>query len=150
VTERHRPHPARRAARLALAGLAGLAGAAPLAAAPADAAACAAALGPGARAVAGEGVVLAWRPAPQPIPRDRHFAVQLRVCSPAPWAVTRVDADMPAHRHGMNYRATVQPLGDAQWRAEGLMFHMSGRWRLIVDLSQGERAQRLTDEVVLR
>ncbi len=30
----------------------------------------------------------------------------------------RVDADMPAHRHGMNYRATVATLSPGGYRAE--------------------------------
>ena len=40
---------------------------------------------------------------------------------------------MPAHRHGMNYRATVSTLSPGVYRAEGLMFHMPGRWRVIFD-----------------
>ena len=47
--------------------------------------------------------------------RGQHFAVEARVCakgaSPAPTAL-RVDADMPAHRHGMNYLAKVSPKGE--------------------------------------
>jgi hypothetical protein len=36
------------------------------------------------------------------------------VCAAAPARVLRVDADMPEHRHGMNYRARVSPAGDGR------------------------------------
>jgi hypothetical protein len=62
----------------------------------------------------------------------RHFALDVVVCARAGAALPvalRVDADMPAHRHGMNYRPTVRALGDGRYRADGLMLHMAGRWR---------------------
>ena len=31
----------------------------------------------------------------------------------------------------MNYRPTVQALGDGRFTAEGLVFHMPGRWRFL-------------------
>jgi hypothetical protein len=117
---------------------------------PAMASDCAAALGAGARTVTTPELSVAWLPEPSPIPRDRHFALRLRVCSPQAWVLTRVDADMPAHRHGMNYRAALQPAGPGLWRAEGLMFHMSGRWRLLLDVQLEGRRLRLTDELDLK
>lgn len=120
--------------------------------APADASLreCAATLGPGARVMKAPSVAMAWLPDPQPLPLGRHFALRLRLCSPQPWAVTRVDADMPAHRHGMNYRASLRGLSSAEWRAEGLMFHMAGRWRLMIDVVHEGRQVRLEDELELR
>jgi hypothetical protein len=80
----------------------------------------------------------------------RPWPVDVVVCTspggPAPDAL-RVDADMPAHRHGMNYRASVKPLGDGHFVAEGLMFHMPGRWRFIFDIGSGAQAERVTREV---
>jgi cytochrome c peroxidase len=49
---------------------------------------------------------------------------------PAPKTL-KVDAHMPAHRHGMNYAPKVTALGPGRWRAEGLLFHMPGRWELV-------------------
>jgi hypothetical protein len=68
-----------------------------------------------------------------PALRAGHRRLPTRPAQPLPVAL-RVDADMPAHRHGMNYRTTVTALGDGRFRAEGLMFHMAGRWRLLFDL----------------
>lgn len=90
---------------------------------------------------------------PWPIPVGRHFSIELALCAPpgatAPAAV-RVDADMPAHRHGMNYRTTVTPMGGGQFKAEGLMFHMAGRWRLIFDIEGATPPVRITHEVLVQ
>lgn len=61
-----------------------------------------------------------------------HFAVELAVC-PAPESL-RLDAWMPEHRHGMNYKPAVKPLGGGRYRAEGLLFHMPGRWEFLFEL----------------
>jgi hypothetical protein len=96
------------------------------------------------------GLQLAFAPRPWPLAVGRHFAVDVVACVPAGAGVPdslRVDADMPAHRHGMNYRASVKPLGQGRFVAEGLMFHMPGRWRFIFDVGSGAQAQRLTQEI---
>lgn len=83
---------------------------------------------------------LAYAPRPWPLAVGRHFSMDVVVCPPAGQpmpAALKVDAEMPAHRHGMNYRASVQTLGDGRFRADGLMFHMPGRWRLHFDLATG-------------
>jgi hypothetical protein len=96
------------------------------------------------------GLQVAFAPKPWPVIVGRHFAIDVVVCAPpggpAPDAL-RVDADMPAHRHGMNYRAGVKPLGDGRFVAEGLMFHMPGRWRFIFDVGSGAQPVRVTREV---
>lgn len=79
------------------------------------------------------GLTLVFAPRPWPVPVGQHFALDIAVCAAPGVAVPtslRVDADMPAHRHGMNYKPTVQALGDGRFVAQGLMFHMPGRWRL--------------------
>jgi hypothetical protein len=61
------------------------------------------------------------------------FALQAQVCPPSA-RLERVDATMPEHQHGMNYRPRLLDLGAGRWRAEGLMFHMAGRWELRFDV----------------
>lgn len=95
---------------------------------------------------------VAWRAEPRSIPVGAHFVVELAACAvdgSAAIAGLAVDADMPQHRHGMNYRATVAAQGDGRYRAEGLMFHMPGRWRLTVELRVAGGIERLTDEFVV-
>lgn len=98
------------------------------------------------------GLQLAYAPQGGSVPLGRHFALDIEVCaaagSPAP-ALLRVDADMPAHRHGMNYRSTLRTVAPGRYVAEGLMWHMPGRWRLIFELAapSGQPVQRVTHEL---
>jgi YtkA-like len=103
----------------------------------------------------GSGLQVAFAPRPAPLALGRHVALDIVVCAPAgePLPATlAVDADMPAHRHGMNYRATVTTLGDGRFRAEGLMFHMAGRWRILFDLPgpAGTPNRRISHDLELR
>jgi hypothetical protein len=49
----------------------------------------------------------------------------------------------------MNYRARVSPRGDGRYRAEGLLFHMPGKWQLVFDVERPGRTERLTADVVV-
>jgi hypothetical protein len=92
-----------------------------------------------------------WKVEGAPIAVGRHFAIEVQLC-PADAMLTRVDATMPEHRHGMNYRPSVKRLGDARdgrWRAEGLMFHMPGRWELQLDVQSAGRTEHVLDAIVL-
>ncbi len=94
------------------------------------------------------GVQAAWKVDGAPIAVGRHFAIEVQLC-PASAMLARADASMPEHRHGMNYRPSVKPLGDGRWRVEGLMFHMPGRWELQFDVQAGDRSERLLDTITL-
>lgn len=127
---------------------------------------CAVMLAPAARAECGQalpaaqrqvltrpGHELAFALQPAQLAVGRHFGIDIVVCprggASLPVAL-RVDADMPAHRHGMNYKATVRTLGDGRYRADGLMLHMPGQWRLLFDLSADGRIERFTHAVDLK
>ena len=90
--------------------------------------------------------VVAYRTLPSPVVAGEHFVVDFAVCprkgAAAPAAV-RVDASMPEHKHGMNYRPVVVAMGDGRYKAEGLMFHMSGRWEMTFDLVTPAGTERL-------
>lgn len=119
-----------------------------LLAAPAVAGACPPAAADGAL-LAGNGLQAAWRVADASgIRVAEHFALLVRLC-PATAELLAVDATMPAHRHGMNYRPTLQALGDGRWRVEGLLFHMPGSWELRLDTRLHGRAQALRSNVEL-
>jgi len=90
-----------------------------------------------------EGHTILYRVAPVQV--GRHFALELVVCPP-PDAV-RVDASMPAHRHGMNYQPSIVPLGAGRYRAEGLMFHMPGDWQLLFELRAAGKTERATHDL---
>src|SRR4029079_2563656 len=85
---------------------------------------------PGATKLQASGYALMFRTQPAKIALGQHFNVEMQVCSSdggEPKAVT-VDAFMPEHRHGMNYRPTIKTLGPGRFEADALMFHMPGRW----------------------
>jgi hypothetical protein len=118
-----------------------------------DAGACTPVLpGEGVRVMRSATHAVAWRADPPTIPVGAHFGIELAVCTAdGGGRIERVavDAGMPAHRHGMNYRATVSVRGEGRYRAEGLMFHMPGRWRLTVELRGGAGVERLSDDVTV-
>jgi hypothetical protein len=95
---------------------------------------------------------IAYRWEPGVLKVGQFFAVEVIACrAPGAGAVREIvlDALMPAHGHGMNYRPTVTPTGPGRFRAAGLMLHMAGTWRLTFDLVQADMRSRLTQEVTL-
>jgi hypothetical protein len=93
---------------------------------------------------------LAYRLLPDPVPVGRHFAIEIVLCPKGAAALPaelRVDATMPEHKHGMNYQPSVKALSPGQYRAEGLMFHMPGRWELVFELRGSGAPQRLTQSL---
>lgn len=123
-----------------------------LALGPAIANACGDDLAAGKRTIQNTGYVIAYVTSPAKIAVGEHFAVDFAVCprgrAAAPQSV-RVDAGMPAHKHGMNYRAVVTRLAPGRYRAEGLLFHMSGGWELTFDVVTGNRTERLASPILL-
>lgn len=99
----------------------------------------------------GAGEVLAV-PDPAPLRTGRQFALKLTLCGDTGgWSVRKVDAWMPLHQHGMNYRARVSAAeGEGRYRAEGMLLHMPGRWRFAVETEQaGARIVYTTDVTVM-
>ena len=108
---------------------------------------------PGAISVESERYVVAYRTRPDRIAVGRHFTMDIVVCprtsgGSAPESL-RVDAHMPEHKHGMNYRVTVTPAEGARYLAEGFLFHMPGRWELVFELRADGRTDRAMRSIVL-
>ena len=64
--------------------------------------------------------VLTYRAAPEV---GKHFSIDVAACAksgPPPQAL-KVDAHMPEHRHGMNYKPEVKRIGPGRWQAAGMM-----------------------------
>jgi hypothetical protein len=116
-------------------------------AAATEAAACGEGLAAVTGRVRGARYDVAFATLPSPIATGAHFALEIAVCprtGALPPRTLAVDAVMPEHRHGMNYRPTVTVLGPGRYRAEGLLFHMPGRWDLLFDVDTGSGTERLT------
>lgn len=96
--------------------------------------------------------MLAFRSDPLRIEAGEPFALILNVCTKngKPAELVAVDAQMPEHRHGMNYRPSIVSSDNGRYRAEGLVFHMPGRWELTFDVRAGEETERLTHDIILK
>jgi hypothetical protein len=120
--------------------------------APAEAQSCRATL-PGAEELESPSYVVAFRTVPAKVAVGQHFSVQFAVCPKrqgvVPEAVT-VDAQMPEHRHGMNYKPSISKTGPSRYQAAGLMFHMPGRWDLEFEVRSSGVSEKLTRSIVLR
>lgn len=84
------------------------------------------------------------------IPMAQHFALEVQLCNKSAISTARlhrVDASMPEHKHGMNYRPVITPLGTGRFRVEGMMFHMAGHWELAFEVQAGRETVRLTHDV---
>ena len=95
----------------------------------------------------------AWRTQPETVVIGQHFLLEVALCAKdgaAKPEALRVDAHMPEHRHGMNYKTKVESTAPGRYRAEGLMFHMPGRWEYIFEVRSGGNTERLTTSVVLK
>ncbi len=109
--------------------------------------------GPDVRRAEGKAFVVAWRADPAPLKLSEFFAVEAAVCAKQPSTSSndlRVDATMPEHKHGMNYRPTVKALGNGRYRAEGLMLHMPGLWEFTFDVRGAGSLEIVRDRVTLR
>ena len=111
------------------------------------------------KVIDGKQYAAAWRTLPDTVAIGQHFAVELAVCAKDNTVkpdTVRVDAHMPEHRHGMNYKTKVHSVDgpesnrSGRYRAEGLMFHMPGRWEYIFEVRAGTNTERLTTSVVLK
>lgn len=80
----------------------------------------------------------------------RPFSLTVEICDPAPVQGVIVDANMPAHKHGMNYRPDVVAIGDQQFQASGMLFHMPGQWELQINVDYAGRIVTYTYPVELR
>jgi len=95
-----------------------------------------------------DGLLLAYQPLGKTgrIPMAKHFALDVQLCDKSDISAAhlhKADATMPEHRHGMNYRPVITPLGNGRFRVEGMLFHMAGRWELAFEVQAGNETTRL-------
>ena len=71
-----------------------------------------------------------WEPAELKV--GQFFTAEVVTCrapNSEPVREIRIDATMPAHGHGMNYRPAAARTAPGHYRFTGLMLHMPGTWR---------------------
>ncbi len=89
-------------------------------------------------------IMLSFRAEPAGFTVDRLFSLIVHTCSRSPLTGLSVDAHMPEHRHGMNYKASVTSSAPGAWRADGLLLHMPGKWEFVFVAGVNGRTERLT------
>lgn len=120
--------------------------------------------GNGVRSLQGKAARLVYRTEPAEIALGEPFRLLARLCPRAEaragvrtkagadsgaGARLSVDATMPEHRHGMNYTPRLAQSPDGLV-ADGLLFHMAGRWQLVVEAREGDAVERFADDIVIR
>ena len=102
-------------------------------------------LPPGTR-VESERLAISYWTVPAKISVGQAFVLELAACPKRDIAVServKLDAHMPEHRHGMNYRTKVVSKGAGRFHSEGWLFHMPGRWEFLFDID----TERLTHSI---
>ena len=82
-------------------------------------------------------------------PVSAPFEMSVTFCgsSGAEIAAMTFDAFMPAHQHGMNYRANVADMGEQSFKISNVVFHMPGRWELRIDAEAADQKFAYTGDV---
>ena len=94
-------------------------------------------------------LVLTYRTTSSPVEVGEVFSVEVFAClggSTTP-VTLNLDANMPAHGHGMNYRVSGHVLGPGHSIFEGLLFHMPGEWALSFYIKDSDHSRKLTDVI---
>jgi len=91
---------------------------------------------------------------PEAVPLNESFALDIDIAPRSGGkmradATLEVDAIMPEHGHGMNVQPAIKSLGGGRFRAEGLLFHMPGKWELHFDITRDGITSRAQTEIVL-
>jgi hypothetical protein len=88
-----------------------------------------------------------------PIRVGEPFALEVAACPKGTASQVQslvVDAQMPEHRHGMNYAPRVVATGEGRFSADGLVMHMPGHWQLTFDVRLDGRRELLKHDLSLR
>ena len=96
--------------------------------------------------------MIALKLPPTPVKIGELFSIDILVCAdPQPGIGNiRLDAKMPAHKHGMNYKPEIKEMADNMYRGSGMFFHMPGEWQISVDLLIDGESRRFLLKVPAR
>jgi hypothetical protein len=96
---------------------------------------------------------IVYRWVPTELKVGQFFAVEVVDCTVSavgPAERIAIDATMPVHGHGMNYRPTAERIAAGHYRFTGLMLHMPGTWRFTFRLITGDIGIILEQDVDLK
>ena len=89
---------------------------------------------------------------PRPVGVSAPVQAQITTCVDDGVSIEAVyiDATMPLHRHGMNYRPEMNQTGEKAYRASGLFFHMPGLWRIEVSVRADGKTLRFVHDIEVK
>lgn len=100
-----------------------------------------------------EQYVVALTPNPTKIKVSEPFQVNLQICRTdgEPFmGQIKVDARMPGHGHGMNYRPEITANTQNSFVGEGFIFHMLGKWQIEFRVMENNKTSKLTIDYHLK
>ena len=108
-------------------------------------------LGASATRIEQDGVAVAYRTIPAKIEVGKPFRIEVVAChgKEAPTRIG-VDAGMPMHGHGMNYKPSEKVVTPSHSEFDGLLFHMPGSWTITFDVFEGTAKKRIEQKVMIR
>ena len=108
-------------------------------------------LGASATRIEKDGVAIAYRTIPEKVEVGKPFRIEVVAChgKAAPTRIG-VDAGMPMHGHGMNYKPSEKTIAPGHSEFDGLVFHMPGSWTITFDIFEGSSKKRMEQKVMIR
>jgi len=82
---------------------------------------------------------VAMKTIPETVTVGELFAVDLEICRKdgTPFTGTvKAAANMPAHKHGMNYQPEIASRDRDTFHLQGFAFHMQGQWQYAFELRE--------------
>ena len=82
-------------------------------------------------------VTLSAKSQPQAISTSEPFSLLVSICQnkKAYLGQLSFDAQMPLHKHGMNYQTSIIKLEEGRFIIQGSLLHMPGLWRFSFTLN---------------
>lgn len=104
--------------------------------------------------VKSEDAVVAYRAVPEPVRIGSAFSLEIRLCTPGDdvyaGRLTGVDATMPSLGKRIKNPPKVSSTEPGQYRADGMVIPVPGRWEIRFDLDLDGNQQRLTHFYAVR
>jgi hypothetical protein len=87
------------------------------------------------------------------VPRNELFTMVLTIKDTkgaSAWEkAPAVRAEMPEHGHGMNTKTEVTAKGEGSFLVKGMLLHMPGWWRMVVELDVDGKKQEIVFNIEL-
>lgn len=81
-------------------------------------------------------------------PFNKIFSFDFQVLDenkkPIAFALNKIDATMPSHKHGMVTYPKFKKISQNKYKVDGFKFHMRGKWEILVDFIVNSKTNSLS------